>query len=148
MSINTSGTLTINVEESGKYLKLVEENRKIKPCDRPVGLGNTRISTDYAQKSPRTFAAFSPFPHHCDMDLVVLQVHCGLALARDQRNHAHSLRRRLSRLHAWAPSPHTPAPAKQCLAHHPTRPGSHSAHHHRDSSGGSLEAQQAECHAP
>ena len=37
----------------GIYLKSVKTNRKITPCNR-LGLENTRISADYAQKPPQT----------------------------------------------------------------------------------------------
>jgi hypothetical protein len=37
MSIDTSRTLPINVEESRRYLKSVKGNRKIIACDRPTG---------------------------------------------------------------------------------------------------------------
>jgi hypothetical protein len=37
----------------GMYFRLVKNNRKITRCNR-LDLGNTRILTDYVQKSPRT----------------------------------------------------------------------------------------------
>ena len=36
------------------YHVLVKENRRMSTCNQPVGLPNTRVLIDYAQKSPRS----------------------------------------------------------------------------------------------
>ena len=54
LKFKTSGKLPII--SRGIYeirLKLVKKNGKLTTCNR-LGFGNTRISTNYAQKSPRT----------------------------------------------------------------------------------------------
>ena len=38
-----------------RYLNWIKENQKMSMCIGSVGLGNTRISTNYAQKSPHTW---------------------------------------------------------------------------------------------
>ena len=134
---NTSGTLPINVEGSKRYLKLVKANRKITPRNRPFGFGNTRISTDYAQKSPRNDVALSPPLWHgacCSPG--------SLRFGPRTRSEEPYLPPSSSSL-MTACVPHPYSNQKQCLSHHPRRPGSHAAHHHRGS-GGSLQAQQAQ----